>query len=81
MTGTMLKCHMLSPSLWAGFPMGSTETGFRRLGRVPWQEGAVRKPWERMDAQGVELELPRCASAAFLTRPGGGREGVFAFFG
>lgn len=41
----------------------------------------VRKSWERMDAQGVELELPRCASAAFLTRPGGGSEGVFAFFG
>lgn len=34
-----------------------------------------------MGAQGVEPELPRCASATVLTRPGGGSEHVFALFG
>jgi len=43
--------------------------------------GGVRKTWKRMNAKGVELQLPHCASAAFLTRPGGGSEGVFSFFG
>lgn len=42
--------------------------------------GVVRKPRERMEAPSVELQLPRCASAALLTRLGGGSEGVFAFF-
>lgn len=33
----------------------------------------------RMDAPSAALQLPRCASAALLTRLGGGSEGVFAF--
>lgn len=45
-----------------------------------WEEWGVRKPQERMDTQDAELELPHCASAAFLDRPGGGSEGVLAFF-
>lgn len=63
MTGKVLKCHMLSPFLWALFPMGSTEAGLGRL-----REGDFGKRGD--DAQGIELELPHCGSAAFLTRLG-----------
>lgn len=75
MNGMMLKRHMLSLD-W--FSDGKHRDRIQEAQRGALAGG--RKPWERMDAQGVELELPRYASTAFLTRPGGGSEGVRAFF-
>lgn len=59
---------MLSLSLWAGFHVGSTEKGFRRLkdfGKRGGESVNVGREWMHK-----ALILSSPISSAFLTRPG-----------